>query len=396
MTAPPAFDPEAPLPGAPEPWTGSQTPALRDGPPYLMTEMIAAEPAIAERIVRRLSTGIGGRAANAVAGMLHDAVRRGRPVVTTGCGTSEHAAMAAAWLLADALEPGEQWLVRSRQALDVVRQPVAEGTLIAISHEGGTWATNEALGAVRPEHVSRALISVSDRSPGAQLADVAIQTGEQDQSWCHTVGYLSPLVAVAVIAQRLRDEHLDAASVNGLLQAASGQAGGAEAVAAALSGIDRIVTVGTGRDEPAARELALKIEEGVGLPARALQLETLRHGHLAACDERTGLIVVLTDAEPAGEPVRERARAVLRSAAVLGMPAAAILAPRVGTEIPRDLTPAGRLDAPEANRLPPLVEAILSTAIPLQLLAERLARARRRNPDPIGRDDPRQAAAGEA
>ncbi len=390
------MDAEAPLPGAPDPWAGSQLPPLRDGPPYLMTEMIAAEPAVSERILRRLSTGAGARTVDEVAGMVHDAVRRGRPVVTTGCGTSEHAAMAAAWLLADALEPAEQWLVRSRQALDVVRQPVAEGALIAISHEGGTWATNEALRAVRPEHVSRALISVSNRSPGAALAAAVIETGEQDQSWCHTVGYLSPLVAAAAVASRLRGSHLDGASVLGLLEAAGGQSAGAESVSAVLASVERIVTVGTGRDEPAARELALKIEEGVGLPARALQLETVRHGHLAACDERTGLVLLLTDAEPAGEPVRDRARAVLRSAAALGMPAAAVLAPRVSTQVARDLTPAGRLDAPEANRLPPMVEAILSTAIPLQLLAERLARARGRNPDPIGRDDPRQAAAGEA
>ena len=33
----------------------STMPALRDGPPYAMTEMIAAEPALAERLVRRLT-----------------------------------------------------------------------------------------------------------------------------------------------------------------------------------------------------------------------------------------------------------------------------------------------------------------------------------------------------
>jgi hypothetical protein len=41
------FDPQAPLPGAPDPWAGSEMPALRDGPPYAMTEMIAAAPALA-------------------------------------------------------------------------------------------------------------------------------------------------------------------------------------------------------------------------------------------------------------------------------------------------------------------------------------------------------------
>ena len=60
-----AFDPEAPLPGAPDPWAGSEMPAGRDGPPYAMTEMIAAEPALAERLLRRLAedpgAGRGGR-----------------------------------------------------------------------------------------------------------------------------------------------------------------------------------------------------------------------------------------------------------------------------------------------------------------------------------------------
>ncbi len=390
------FDPEAPLPGAPDPWAPSTMPELRPGPPYLMTEMIAAEPAVAQRIVRSLTRGSGAHAVDRVAGMIHDAVRRGRPVATTGCGTSEHAAMGAAWLIGDALEAGEKWLVRPRQALDVARSPVADGALVAFSHEGGTWATNAALGAVRPEHVGRALVSVSARSPGARLAEMVIETGEQDQSWCHTVGYLSPLVATAVIAGRLRGTRLDEVSVRALLEAAAAQQGGAEDVAAALSGVHRLLVAGTGPDEAAARELALKVEEGVGMPARALQLETVRHGHLAACDERTGLVLILTDAKPAGASVRERARAVLRSAAALGMPAAAILGARIGTEIPEDLTPAGRLDAPEANRLPQMVESILSSVIPLQLLAERLARARGRNPDPIGRDDPRQAAAADA
>jgi fructoselysine-6-P-deglycase FrlB-like protein len=39
------------------------------------------------------------------------------------------------------------------------------------------------------------------------------------------------------------------------------------------------------------------------------------------------------------------------------------------------------------------VAAALAVVVPLQLLAERLARARGTNPDRIGRDDPRQAAA---
>ena len=43
-----------------------------------------------------------------------------------------------------------------------------------------------------------------------------------------------------------------------------------------------------------------------------------------------------------------------------------------------------------------MVAASTGAAVPIQLLAERLARARGTNPDTIGREDPRQAAAAEA
>jgi hypothetical protein len=50
----------------------------------------------------------------------------------------------------------------------------------------------------------------------------------------------------------------------------------------------------------------------------------------------------------------------------------------------------------EARSLPAPVAALLGTATPLQLLTERIARARGTNPDPIRRDDPRYAEASAA
>jgi fructoselysine-6-P-deglycase FrlB-like protein len=384
-----AFDPDAPLPGAPDPWAGSEMPAMRDGPPHAMTEMIAAEPALAERLVRRLNDD---PALGHVTVALETAAAEGRPIVTTGCGTSEHAAMVAAALLTAVLDGATAW---SMQALEVARRPPRNGLLLAVSHEGGTWATNEALKAAQAAGSATALITVGDRSPGAALADHVLATAEQDQSWCHTVGYLSPVVAAASLAAELSDTPLDPVIVRALLEAA-GQESAAEDAAAALARCERLLVVGSGIDYPAARELALKIEEGARLPASALQLETIRHGHLAAANERTGLVLVLTDAEVWGETVIERSRAVLRSAQALGMPAAALLAADLGDDVPLSLTPAGRLSVPLAGGLSRMASAALATAIPLQLLAERLARARGTNPDAIGRDDPRQAAAGDA
>ena len=57
-----------------------------------------------------------------------------------------------------------------------------------------------------------------------------------------------------------------------------------------------------------ARELALKIEEGARIPATALQLETLLHGHLAGCDAGTTALVLFA-ADPRPERAARRAAA---------------------------------------------------------------------------------------
>ena len=164
-------------------------------------------------------------------------------------------------------------------------------------------------------------------------------------------------------------------------------------VAARLGGCRRLVVAGSGLDHVAARELALKIEEGARVPAVAHHLETVRHGHLATADGDTGLVLIVSDAAAATHAVLERARAVLRSAAVLGMPAAVIVGAETDALFEPELTPAGRIALPRIRRVAPVPGTVLSSALALQLLAERLARARGTNPDTIGRDDPRQMAA---
>ena len=49
------FDPTAPLDPAPDPWESTSQPSHRDGPPYHLTDMIAAEPELAVRILGRLA-----------------------------------------------------------------------------------------------------------------------------------------------------------------------------------------------------------------------------------------------------------------------------------------------------------------------------------------------------
>jgi fructoselysine-6-P-deglycase FrlB-like protein len=169
----------------------------------------------------------------------------------------------------------------------------------------------------------------------------------------------------------------------------------AEAVAGRLAGRDAVVVIASGADRTAGRELVLKIEEGTWVPAAYRDLETFLHGHLAATDDSQGLVLILADRDHR-EPRLTRATGALRAARGIGMDAAAIIAADAAVDLPTDLTPAGRIVIPEAPSLPSPVAALLGTATALQILTERLARARGVNPDPIHRDVDRYREAAEA
>jgi len=386
--------PDDPLPGAPDPWAGSTMPPVRAGPPYLMTQMIEAEPAVAERLLGRLL--VDGSAADRLARAVRSTVEAGRDVVVVGCGTSEHGAMAAAVILAYATRslPGAGRVV-ARQALEAALAPQDAGLLVGISHEGGTWATNEALSAARGAGIRTALITVSDRSPGAALAEIVVTTDEADQSWCHTVGYLSPILAATAVGALAEGTTLDIAAVRALLTAGVAQAAAAESMAVGSASLDHLLVVASGSDGPAARELALKVEEATYLPTVARDLETILHGHLPAAGPTTGLVLILTDRERRDDRAR-RARGVLDAARVLGVRAGAILAEELATAWPAELTPAGRMTVADVPGLAAPAAALIGSAVPLQWLAERLARARGTNPDTLRRTDARYAAAAGA
>ena len=391
------FDPTAELAPAPTPWASTSQPSHRDGPPYHMTEMIAAEPGVARRIVDRLADPQGG--AGRLAGAVGQAASSGATIVVTGCGTSEHAAQATAEILREAIRAagmgGGAGSVVAAQALELALDPPSGGLVIGVSHEGGTAATNRALAASAAAGARTGVLTASAHSPAGELAEIVVETVELDHSWCHTIGYLSPIVAAASIGAHLSGRPLDPDAVGELLAAGTRDESGAEAIAARLSDARTLLVIGSGADRPAARELVLKVEEASWLPSAMRDVETFLHGHLPSIDDGTGLVLILAD-RAAREDRLERAREALAAAAVLGVRAAAIVAGDVSPTIPDDLTPAGRLIVEEATSLPAPVAALLGTATPLQLLTERLARARGTNPDPIRRDDERYAAASAA
>ena len=387
------FDADVTLAAAPDPWDYLPMPEVRDGPPWAMAEMIAAEPGLVGRIVERVTAD--GSAA-ALAGSLREAAAAGQPVIVTGCGTSEHAALGAAAILRDAWRraglPG--WGPVAAQAFELAQEPPGAGLVIGVSHEGGTAATIAALDAARAAGARTALLTASAGAPAAASADIVLATVEMDRSWCHTVGYVSPMAAAVAVGAALAGTESAGAALTSRLQAGIEAAwrGGDDRPAAtigrAIAESAHVLVVASGVDRTTARELVLKIEEAAWVPAAMRDLETFLHGHLPATGESTALVLILTD--PAAPEARTtRARQALAAAAAAGIRAGAILSAGASSAIPAGLTPAGRIVVPDAAPSAASAEACLfGAAGPLQLVTLEVAAARGTNPDPIRRDDP--------
>ena len=180
----------------------------------------------------------------------------GARVLFTGCGTSYHAARACG---------------TAAQALDVVAGAAPEAdVLVAISHEGETTLTGEAVAGFAGETW---LITGVAESPIGRLADtVVVATPEVERSYCHTASY-----ACAVAAGRaLLGE--DVSSLPSLVERALA------APPLSTSDGERFLVTAAGIDYATALEAALKLREGAHVAAEAHQTEQLLHGHLAAVD----------------------------------------------------------------------------------------------------------------
>jgi len=324
----------------------SEIPELRSGPPWAMEEMILSEPGLVGPILA------SGEVAEAAA-----LVRTAdEPLLITGCGTSEHAAMAGAALLGGG----------ARDAFEASLEPQHGGVLIGVSHEGETPATVAAL-----EAADAAKVLITAMPEHAKGVDLVIPTPRHDKSWCHTVGYLSPLLVFTAIAG-----HIDPAPVEAVIEGVLARRDDFKAHAHTLRHAERLLIAASGVDEVTARELALKIEEGVHVPVTPLGLEKILHGHLPAADERTGLVILRLDRRDA-ERRDKRARDLAAAARVLKMPTVLL------DELPQ-------------TSLPVIPQALLGGALAAQLLTLELVLAAGTNPDLIRREEPAYKAAADA
>ena len=246
-------------------------------------------------------------------------------VVFTGCGTSYHAAQTA----------GE-----AVQALELLVKPREADILVAISHEGTTPLTLEAVRAFGGE---RWLVTGKEDSPLGELCDrVIVSTPEIERSWCHTASYTCAVAALAA----LRGD--DISSFPGAVEQALSEE-------PRVTDHERWLVAGAGADWPTAQEAVLKLREGAFVAAEAHETEQLLHGHLAAVDERVRCFVLAGEGRAAQRA--DDAVAALRE---------------LGCDV----------------ELVPTVHPVVDI-VPFQLLTLALAEARGVDPDRIHRDDER-------
>jgi glucosamine--fructose-6-phosphate aminotransferase (isomerizing) len=362
-------------------WHTDDFPELRSSPPWVTQEMVASQPALVAPI-------LANPQAADMAQVILDVDESGEPIVVTGCGTSEHGAMAVAELLDAALRQrgARGGRVEARQAFEATLDPRAGGLCLAVSESGGTRATLLALEAARDVGATTAAITANPEGQAASSVDVAMITPVRDLAWCHTVAYTSAILAGAALAAEIAEVDLDADALAGWLRKAVTPGDAERHVARALQGLTVLHVVGSGADRGTARELVLKIEEGARRPAVARDLETLLHGHFVACGPDTGLVVIRTESRD-GNRRQARTTHAMEAAARLGMPIAAILSPEAAQVVPETLAAAGRIVLPNGDDpLPPLLP-LLGGAAALQRLTLALVAEAGVNPDLIRREE---------
>ena len=331
-------------PDPPKPWASTGTPSARSGPPYHMTDMIAAEPALA-RTDRRAGSGRPGPRRR-LAGAIRDGVDRrrsrrrhrlrdfrarrsrgGRDVARGGCrGRSaarddrERPGVRALARRADA-RARDRRLARGRHAGDVCRARggAGRGRANGRHHRERPLARRGACG--RDGRDRRSSIRA-----GATQSDISARWSRQPR-W-------RPSCRADRSTRRELERILDA----GASDTTAAEADRGEPRRRRPGHRPRVREP----TAPAGRELVLKIEEASWLPSAFRDLETFLHGHLPR-PARTPASSSFSRIALGATRVSTRARTALAAARAVGVRSAAILAADLAPRLDPSLTPAGRL-----------------------------------------------------
>jgi len=301
------------------------------------------------------------------------AERRPRHVVFVGRGTSDHAALYAAYLTEIRLGIPVGLASPSAITLYGARPDLKDALVVGVSQSGGSPDLTEVLKVARESGALTLAVTNNPGSTLAQTAELSVDVAAgHERAVAATKSYTAELFALLLLVEGIRngdgtlpaEERAALAELPQLAEQALGDRG-ADELAQRYRFASRLVTTGRGYAYPTARETALKLMETSYLPALAFSGADLLHGPLAMTDPDVPVLAVV-GAGPGGASMADVvARLGERRADVVTVGA---------TDIPGA---AGRLAVPAVDeRYAPLLDIL-----PLQRLALALALARGEDPD---------------
>ena len=319
----------------------------------------------------RLLEGEPAKAIAAVAARV--AERRPRHVVFVGRGTSDHAALYAAYLTEIRLGIPVGLASPSAITLYGARPDLAGALVVGVSQSGGSPDLTEVLKVARESGALTLAVTNNPGSTLAQTAELSVDVAAgHERAVAATKTYTAELLALLLLVEGIRngdgalpaEERAALAALPGLAEEALADRG-ADELAQRYRFASRLVTTGRGYAYPTARETALKLMETSYLPALSFSGADLLHGPLAMT-EKDVLVLAVVGSGPGGASMTDVVtRLGERRADVVTVGA---------TDIPGA---AGRLAVPAVDeRYAPLLDIL-----PLQRLALALALARGEDPD---------------
>lgn len=315
-----------------------------------------------------------------------------RRIYLVGIGTSWHAALTAEhWFRSFAQGSPEVQAWHSFEFCSYPPPLSGDDAVVIISHRGTKTYSFLALELAKANGAFTVALTSANPGPRIRVADVELNTVEQERSAAFTVSYTSALSVLAMISTYLGGQPPPGLDVE-LLRSQLGQMPGQisqvlsqesavrEAVEKFLES-RRFLCTGWGPNTANAYEVALKMKETSTVDSEGLQVEQILHGPFCSVDQRC----LMTLIAPPG-PGYSRSLDIARACEAVGAPVWALL-----QEGDRELAEQATLSLgmPEMPELwSPLVYVVA-----LQLFTYHLALAKNTHPDLFQQNNPNQAAA---
>ncbi len=236
---------------------------------------------------------------------------RPRHVVFTARGTSDHAALYAAYLTEIRL--GVPAGLASPSAITVygARPDLRDALVVGVSQSGGSPDLCEVVRVAREQGAHTLAVTNNPGSPLAEVAELHVDVAAgHERAVAATKTYTAELLALLLLVESVRgggelpdDERRALAELPRHAEAVLADPT-AEQLAARYRFADRLVTTGRGYAYPTARETALKLMETSYVAALAFSGADLLHGPLAMTQPDVPVIAIVGGG-PAGASMQD-------------------------------------------------------------------------------------------